>query len=72
METIAAERSCSLLAYCPECKERRGLHLKRAVLLEELERDGDVRVASAICGHVWSLTADEKKNLRKHFADGVI
>ncbi len=59
------ERSCLLVAYCPECKEKRGLQLKRAVLEEELERDMDVRVLSATCGHVWSLTAQEKKNLGK-------
>jgi hypothetical protein len=72
METTAAERSCSVLAYCPECRERRGLHLKHAVLLAELERDADIRVASPICGHAWSLTAEQKKNLRKYFADGLI
>lgn len=71
MET--AERTCLLVLHCPECGgARRGVQLKRAVLVEELERDGDVRVLSGVCGHVWSLTVDEKTNLRKAIAEELI
>jgi hypothetical protein len=72
MEATAV-RTCSIIAECPECnRAKRSIQLKRAVLVEELERDTDVRVASIVCGHDWSLSDLEKKNLRKALAEGLI
>jgi len=73
MEATATERIVLLVVYCPECEgARRGTSLKRSVLIELLEQDADVRVYGGECGHIWSLGAGEKKNLRKALAEGLI
>lgn len=73
MEATAAERIVPLVLECPQCGgEKRGTSLKRSALIGLLEEDADVRVMGGACGHIWSLTADEKKNLRRALAEGSI
>ena len=55
--------SCHFQSRCPECKERKPVSMKRNWLKEALDGERDVKVLS-VCGHTWSLSAEEKQNLR--------
>jgi len=59
------ENTCSFVALCPECNDVRSLEFKRRALEEELSKDVDIRVASHVCGHSWSLASEVKRNLRE-------
>jgi hypothetical protein len=72
MTDDAANGSCLLLLICPQCKETRSVQMNRALLKQELEGEMDVKVLSAVCGHTWSLTAQEKESVRKALTDSRI
>jgi hypothetical protein len=55
-------------SYCRECKEERPVVMKRW-LYEALRTETDIKVISAGCSHTWSLSAEEKRNLRKKLRD---
>lgn len=66
----------NFLADCPICtrKVSASAILGRADLEEALARDADVRVIhmAELGDHQWSLTQEQKANLRKQMAEGLI
>jgi hypothetical protein len=66
----------SFLADCPICNEKVSATtvLGRADLAKTLTEDADVRVIhmAAIGDHQWSLTKEQKANLRKRMAEGLV
>jgi hypothetical protein len=58
-----------ILIQCPfpECANRpqQTAQFSRAELKKDLEADNDIRVFGAMCGHHWSLTDSQKKDLRE-------
>jgi hypothetical protein len=71
MEAIE-ESICTLQDQCPVCKEQRSLSLKRDWLVKQLENDVEIKVASLICGHDWSIAPHARKNLRKALVEGIL
>ncbi|MFY9741119.1 MAG: hypothetical protein WA252_07110 [Candidatus Sulfotelmatobacter sp.] len=65
-------------AHCPHCEKdvTASTKLGRAALMEALAQDGDIRVIHlSVDGsgdHEWSLTRQQKHNLRNHIANGFI
>ncbi len=63
-----------LLIRCPEpeCAQRRpqSYPCSRAQIIRMLDAGEDIVVYGPVCNHSWSLTTDEKNNLREQFAAG--
>jgi hypothetical protein len=65
-------------AHCPHCDRdvTASTKLGRAALMEALAHDSDIRVihlnVDGTGDHEWSLTAQQKQNLRNHIANGFI
>lgn len=49
---------------CPKCEKPRSISMNSNWLKGTLDKDADVQVLSSVCGHSWSLSAEEKQNLR--------
>ena len=65
-------------ANCPycDCDVTASTKLGRAALMEALANDTDIRVIhlnmTGAGDHEWSLTAQQKRNLRNHIANGTL
>ena len=69
--------SISFLADCPKCgsKVQTTTKLARTDLMDVLDRDGEVWVVHFTPSggdHEWTLTTQQKANLRKQIANGLV
>ncbi len=64
-----------IIFHCPECPESenaQGTTLRRSAVKEMLGSGEDIRIMGGRCGHISSMPAVARENLRKQIAAGFL
>lgn len=63
----------ALVIRCPQCPDiRQGTGVSRERLKQMIETGEEITVMGSQCGHTWPLSDQEKQNIRKALAEGMI
>jgi uncharacterized Zn finger protein len=63
----------ALVIHCPQCPDlQQGTGVSRERLKHMIETGEEITVMGSQCGHVWPISDQEKQNIRKALAEGMI